>query len=1094
MGSQTIFLIKAKLLVLLLIFVSFTSLYAQGQGQLRYVDPLIGSTKSAVQTSWGGNGGTYPGAVAPSGNIQLSPETRVTGAKGYDHMDSSIYFFSCMKHYSGFPEGSSGHLFVMPVDATVRFEAGKYNRSFSHDNEVAQPGYYKVKFTDNNTVVEATAATRTGMFQFTFAANVKPVVFIGDAGEVSFVNKREVRGSANHTILRFSEDYLNRVWVKGGCLVTFKSSAVTKVITLKLSSSTVDFAGTAKNLSLEGLQDFDQMRKATTNQWAKALAVVDIVDPDQTNKTVFYTALYHSLLIPWLVSDADGRYRGADGEVYQAAGKDEYGGFSPWDTFRSLHPLLTLLYPAKQRDMIVSMLHVYQQTGHLPTESMTGNHAVPIIVDSYLKGIQSYDQTLAYTAMKKNLLEAPFVQGDMEIYHQLNYVPFSKSESVTRTVEYAYDDWALSQYAKLVMHNQKDEQLLGQRGLNYRNLFAAEDRFMLPRKENVFKRDPGMSGYKEGNKWIYTYFVPQNGKDLVNLLGGDQDFSARLDSALTHGVILYDNETVLHLPYLFNVARHPELTQKWSRYVTTKRFSATPGGLPGNDDLGSMSSAYIFNALGIFPICPGRPLYAIGSPLFQSVTLHLDHDKKFVINSKNQALSNPYVQSLTVNGVAYEQLILPHTTLINGGSMEYVMGKQVNPLWPKDKNPLMLSETKQDVKIALIDYSFSKTKVVPDEQFWLRFKLSNKGSLGTKSIKVYLNGVVYQSKNLLVPTGKTVVDSISCRLYPLGKVTLSLRPENGTLIEVVSPANPLKHPFTVSNVQLKPVVLLNKDQRLSYQVKNLAGTPEIIVVPVTVNDSVLYTDQVKLLPGETKTISHQFNALSEGLKILKADTVQVKYKVYHQDTSSLLMDLSLVTTRKDHIMHDRSGFDNHGHIIGGIAGGDPIPGPILLGDSCFIAIPNAASLDHLEESITMMAWVKPEAEEKGLVDLLTKGDSHVLQTGDNKTLTFFAGGWGRGDLTVKLPENWKQQWHHIAGVCQGDVLWLYIDGKLSATSKVDGTVNLSVNNTWQIGRNEEFPSERIFHGYMDKVKIYEQALSADDIAVIVNREREQLVK
>ncbi|MET1056991.1 MAG: GH92 family glycosyl hydrolase, partial [Pedobacter sp.] len=603
-----------------------------------YVDPFIGTTKSAVLTKWGGNGGTYPGAAAPSGAVQLSPETRVTGARGYDYTDHQIYYFSCIKHYSGFPEGSSGHVFIMPVRAGKVFEAGISSRHFRHGDEAAQPGYYKVVFEDDHTIAEASASLRTGMFRFSFPAGVTPKLFVGEAGEISFSGKRTLHARIANTVINFSEDLLERKQVKGGYLLTFRTRAArknaTKVIILTISTSTIDYTAAQRNIDTEiGTSTFDQLRKRTSADWQKQLSVVDVSDPDQQNKTVFYTALYHSLLIPWIISDSDGQYRGADGKVYHTSGKNQYGGFSPWDTFRTLHPLLSLLYPEKQQDVILSMLDIYKQSGHLPTESMTGNHAVPIIVDAYFKGIKGYDQNVAYAAMKKNLLEAPYVQKDMEIYHRMGYVPFSNAESVTRTVEYAYNDWALGQYAKLAMHDDTVYNLEQQRGLNYRNLFHPQNLFMLPRKLNDFKLEPGMTGYKEGNKWVYSWFVPHNAKDLVNLMGGNAAFSARLDSAMSNDVVLYDNETVLHLPYLFNTAGYPGLTQKWIRDILINRFKATPAGLPGNDDLGAMSSAYLFNAMGIFPLSPGRPLYAIGAPLFQSVKLHLAGQKTFTIDA-----------------------------------------------------------------------------------------------------------------------------------------------------------------------------------------------------------------------------------------------------------------------------------------------------------------------------------------------------------------------------------------------------------------------------------------------------------------------------
>ncbi len=1091
---------KSSLLhfVILLLLSSSLSVHSQQQqqsnGNTLYVDPFIGTTKSNVLTSWGGNGGTYPGAVAPSGNIQLTPETRVTGAKGYDYSDQSIFFFSCFKHFSGFPEGSSGQVFILPVEQGKNFEPGKYNRPFSHTQEQATPGYYKVVFTDNYTTAEAAASTRTGILKFTFPAKVTPQIYIGEAGDITLKSKRLVHGSSGNTTINLSSNIIESDIVKGGYLLSFeKSDTAAQIITLKISSSSVSYEGAQQNIDTEiGQQDFESFRQRTAKEWDTQLATVDIEDPSVENKKIFYTALYHSLLIPWVISDADGKYKAADGKTYHTKGKNQYGGFSPWDTFRSLHPLLTLLYPEKQNDVILSMLDVYEQTGYLPTETMTGNHAVPVIVDAYLKGITGYNRDLAYTAMRKSILEGPFAKNDMEVYHQLGYVPFSKSESVTRTVEYAYDDWALSQFAKLVMKNKPDQQLLEKRGLNYRNLFHPSDLFMLPRQGNAYKLNPGMTGYKEGNKWTYTYFVPHNAKDLINLLGGAEAFSKRLDFAMTHNVILYDNETVLHLPYLFNAAGRPALTQQWLRNIMLNRFSATPGGLPGNDDLGAMSSAYIFNAIGFFPVSPGNPNYAIGAPLFESVTLHLANKKDLMIYAQKQSSSNKYIQSLAVNKQSYNQLDIPHGLLAKGGRLDFVMSPIATQTWPTNRNPVSLSVTKENANIKLLKYSISKKQVNPNEPFQVHFTLKNAGSLGTKKIIIYANGKPWLSKSSLVAPGDTLKDSVSGRLYALGKVKIGTSSSANTLIKVIAPKKPVARPFQIVELTAKPIVKLNTEQEISYRIKNITGIaqtfkPQVILATDPRNKEILlYTDRVSLLPGQQKTINHRFNVNQTGLQIIRTGNKQSIFKVYQTPLTALLLDLNLSKLR-NHQVADASGFNNNALLIG--RSNDAKKQLIEFGDSTYMEVPNAPSLDQMENNLTMMAWVYPTGEEKGLTDILTKGDSHVIQTTDNTTLTFFAGGWGRGDCTIKLPADWKKKWHHIAGVCEGDLLTVYLDGKLAGSAKVDGIANLSNTSQWQIGRNEEFPSERVFHGRIDLIKVYGQPLSAKDIAVVFESEK-----
>ncbi|MBS1935583.1 MAG: GH92 family glycosyl hydrolase, partial [Bacteroidetes bacterium] len=634
-----------------------------------YVDPFIGTAKSDVVTKWGDEGGTYPGAVAPSGFIQLSPETHVSAAKGYNYYDSSIYFFSCLHHASGFPEGSSGRLYVMPVTCEPGdFKLGKYSRPFSHKKEKAEPGYYKVAFSDDGTLLEATVAQRSGMFRFTFPENVIPEIFIGDAGKIEAVSKNKLHLSAHHAVINFDKNFSERKDVDGGSIFVFKKSACPQSIIFKISASTIDEQSAQKNIDKElGGLSFDALYKKTKQQWSEELSVAEVEDANEKNKTIFYTALYHSLLIPWIISDADGNYRGHDGLIHKATGKNEYGQFSPWDTFRSLHPLLCLLYPDKQKDMVLSMLDIFKQTHRLPTESMTGNHSVPIIVDSYLKGIEGIDSNLAYDAMKKSIMVPPFKQDDLSVYHEKGYVPFLYPESVTRTVEYAYDDWALSQFAKKVMHDNETYSMEQQRGLDYKNLFNASELFLLPRNNNEFKLQPGNSGYKEGDQWVYSFFVPQNANDLINLMGGDSAFSNRLDTALTEQKIIFDNETVFHLPYLFNEMNRTDLTQKWIRKIMRDRFNATPGGLPGNDDLGAVSSWYVFSAFGFYPFCPGNPYYTIGSPIFKSVTLHLVHQKKIIIKSTGNSEKNIYVRSVSINNKQYKQSSIAHSLIKSVG-------------------------------------------------------------------------------------------------------------------------------------------------------------------------------------------------------------------------------------------------------------------------------------------------------------------------------------------------------------------------------------------------------------------------------------------
>ena len=582
---------------------------------------------------------------------------------------------------------------------------------------------------------------------------------------------------------------------------------------------------------------------------------------------------------------------------------------------------------------------------------------------------------------------------------------------------------------------------------------------------------------------MYTYFVPQNARDLINLLGGNAEFASRLDSALSHKVILFDNEPVFHLPYLFNQASNPALTQKWCRYIMQELYSATPGGLPGNDDLGSTSSWFVFSAIGIYPVCPGRPTYAIGSPLFQSVTLHLPNGKEFSINSVHSSLKNYYVQAVAVNGKPWEQLTLPHVEITSGGRIAFRMIGRPG-LWPKHKNPVNLSETKTNAEFKVSDFYVTHKTAGPDELFFAKFSLTNRGSAGTKTVHLIVNGKPYGQKNCYVPAGHTIHDSIACRLYPLGISWLTIEGTGMQKVIVKALTFSASNSYRISALSAKPMVRLHDVQYIAYQVQNIRGLKQMVTLKVNVNDSLVFTDTITLRPGEKKVMKHEFRALERGFQTIRIDSNQVRYKVYSNASESLILDLSSIKFASDYSIIDKSGFSNNGHVISIADNTRTADAALLFGKNCFVEMPRSASLDILDEQITMMAWVYPTGLNGGLTDIFTKGDTNVLQLSGGKSLTFFAGGWGRGDCTVDLPSDWLNHWHHIAGVCRGKSLFLYIDGILKGTTVTDKVANLSVNNKWVLGRNDEFPSEREFQGYIHCAKVFQEALSGQEIGTI----------
>lgn len=981
--------LSANIRHILLLFLFASTTVAQVKLPAAYVNPFIGTTKSAVLTKWGNEGGCYPGAVAPHGFYQLTPETRRTGARGYDYQDSTICYFTCMDHHSGFPGGSAGRVFVMPVSDSHSFDPDHYSRRFSHKDEIAVPGYYKVLFRDDQTTVEATASPDGGIFRFTFPGKETPQVYASET-------------------LHFSITPVEQRSVQGGTLYIFKRG-----------TTLVEAAVGNEH------RTFDAVKAGTYKQWNDLLTVVEINDDNEKGKAIFYTALYHSLLLPWL-------------------NNGHYSGFSPWDSFRTLHPLLSMLYPDLQAAMIRSMLDVYHATGHLPTESMTGNHAVPIITDAYFKGIPM-DKEEAYQAMQKSINDTPYLQPDMPVYHELGYVPLTWPESVTRTVEYAYDDWALNLFTKEAMH----EKIKDDRSLAFLHLLHVPSLLLLPRYKNEFKLNPGNTGYKEGDQWIYSYFVPQHPRELINMMGGDELFALRLDTALDKQHIIFDNETVFHVPYLFNEANRPDLTQLWVRKIMNDRFSDTPGGLPGNDDLGATSSWYVFSAMGLYPLAPGKPVYALGIPAFREMKLHLKEGKTLII--KNNETHYPYVQQVRLNGIAYTGLNMAHDFIKRGGTLEF----------ETTIAPVVTHENVNRTVVRLTEITMDSV-AIPDQPFPIGFTLINNGDAGVYRINVLLNGQLYGTKNCLVGKGARLRDSIQVYLYKAGANVLQLNEAAERQVMIKAPL--MNVAPVISDLVLKPLIKKDSIQHIAFAVSNKQGVTKSFSIPLSLDGKPFYIAKLTLAPGERKIVTCQVKAAAIGWHNVNIFKVSGRFKVYQDPQESLLLYLDGT--------EDVSGFGNHAAIISTGGKGDNGRHPFLSDSTTYIEIPNARSLDEMGTTLTMMAWVYPLEQSSGLVDVFAKGDTHVLQIVDGRMLSFFAGGWGRGDITVPLPEHWLNQWHHIAGVCDKQGLKIYIDGVLKGETKLDDPVNLSIGNKWTLGRNEEFPGTRIFKGYIDQPKIY----------------------
>lgn len=731
--------------VLLVLLLSNCGLQKREIQLTDYVNPFIGTA---------GPGNTYPGATVPFGMVQLSPDIGIPGwdrIAGYNYKDSIISGFSHM-HLSGTGAGDLYDILVMPTNSrfTKRIKDNNFIpfSRFSHNQETAIPGYYTVNLLDFGIKAELTATARTGIHKYTFPKDEASQIHI-DLGYslnwdtpvetyINVVDQTTIEGYRKSTgwakeqrvyfVIKLSKPFKSYQIFKNDSLTANPSKAIkTKVvlnynivdkdeIILKTGLSTASVKGAYKSLEEEAPDfNFENYKAKASALWEQELQKINIVTSDDTKKKIFYTMMYQSMLAPTLLSDCNGDYKGANGTIENAEGFDRYDTFSLWDTYRAAHPLYTILHPKRVSDMINSLLAHYKETGLLPvwslqgneTNMMIGNHAIPVIVDAYFKGIEHFDAVLAYKACVESSMAD---SRQLDSYKTLGYVPVDEHNenwSVSKTLEYAYDDWCLAQFAK-ALHKSNDYEYFLKRSENWRNLYDSKSTFMRPKLKNgEFIKDFIPKEYTayfcESNAWQYFWSVPQNIEGLIKEVGGNLAFEKKLDSMFTLnplpedklpifstgmiGQYAHGNEPGHHVAYLYNYINEPWKTEKLVREILESQYKNTPNGHCGNEDCGQMSSWYIFSSLGFYPVNPAQGIYSFGSPLFDEATINLENNKIFVIKAKNNSNENIYIQSITLNGEKTDRDYIMHKEITQGGTLVFTMGK-----FPKkDTNNMALS-------------------------------------------------------------------------------------------------------------------------------------------------------------------------------------------------------------------------------------------------------------------------------------------------------------------------------------------------------------------------------------------------------------------
>lgn len=715
---------KKLLPFILLIFVSCEKEYKY---LTDYVDPFIGT---------GGHGHTYPGASAPFGMVQLSPDSRLEGwdgCGGYHYSDSIIYGFS-HTHLSGTGVSDYGDILLMPTTGELLLNNGAdnnpgYRSKFSHKNEKAKPGYYTVLLDDYNINVELTTSQRVGFHQYTFPKN-EPAQIIVDLEhrdklidyKIELIDSNTLQGirySDNwakeqkvHFYMQFSETVKNIIFNEKQSVAGVSFGKLQNPLLIKVGISAVDTEGAKTNLQAEIPHwDFEKTKIETTALWEKELSKIIVEGKSEEQKKIFYTALYHSLLNPNLYVDVDGNYNGTDLQKHHTD-DNHYTIFSLWDTFRATHPLFTLIQQERTNEFIRTLLRQYKEGGQLPiwelaanyTGCMIGYHAIPVIVDAYVKDINNYDVDLALEAMVHSAMQDDL---GLKSYKENGFISASdEPESVSKNLEYAYDDWCIALLADS-LGKEKIASTFYQRGQYYKNLFDPSTGFFRAKKSHTwfspFKPEEVNFNYTEANAWQYSLFVPQDIIGHIKLMGGVKNYERHLDNMFNAstktsgreqpdvtgliGQYAHGNEPSHHMAYLYNYIGKAHKTQKIVRQILDEQYTHLPDGLSGNEDCGQMSAWYVLSAMGFYSVTPGLDYYTIGTPIFEKATLNLENGNTFIITAKNVSKKNIYIQSATLNGKIFEHSFIKHADIIKGGNLIFEMGGTASN-WASKSVPL----------------------------------------------------------------------------------------------------------------------------------------------------------------------------------------------------------------------------------------------------------------------------------------------------------------------------------------------------------------------------------------------------------------------
>lgn len=720
-------------ILLFLIFLSQLLAQKNESNLIQYVNPFIG-------TSNGGN--TFPGAVVPWGMASVSPHNSLGSPSGYIYGEKYFYGFG-HTHLSGTGCSELGNI-IITISDRAKVDPNEYKTTYS--NEVASPGYYSLLLDEYDVKAEVTATERCGLLKFTSQKESEINILIDVGRNLSIVGGGEIEILSNSELTGYNisggfcgEENRKKVYfytqlsylpedikilndnvivdslnanaddLPLACSMKIKINPQ-KPLFIKTGMSYTSKENARKNLQKEiPGWDFENIVKKAELKWNNALSRIIVHDSNQTNLVKFYSALYHMLIHPNIINDVNGDYPKLNSlEIGNYSNRNRYTVYSLWDTYRTLHPFLTLIYPEKQSEMIKTMLDMYDESGYLPKWPLTGNEtymmvgdpSVPVIIDSYVKGIRDFDINKAYKASLKPVLlkeneKAPPVRAAYHYIIDYGYIPFDQNMKddwwawgpVSTTLEYNFADWTISELAK-ILGDTVNQKTFYKRSLGYKKLFDTETQFIRPKLKNGNWMEPfdplvtegsgdwegsGGPGYVEGNAWNYTWFVPHDVSGLINLFGSEEKYSSKLLESFNNGQFTINNEPDIFFPYLFKYTKdYNHYTNRLVEGIINNNFGIDESGLPGNDDCGTISGWFVFSALGFYPVCPGADEYVLNQPLFDEVIIQLNNDyypgKELVIKRKFDDGSKVFFNNKSIN-----KNFVKHSELVKGGKLLFML-------------------------------------------------------------------------------------------------------------------------------------------------------------------------------------------------------------------------------------------------------------------------------------------------------------------------------------------------------------------------------------------------------------------------------------